>query len=98
MASTIKVTFTLDQTSIERLQDAADRLALPKSEVVREAIIEFHDRLGQLSARERSRMLRAFDELVPLIPPRGEPEVKRELAQLRRARRASGRRTPAERG
>ena len=93
MASTTKVTFTLDRISIERLQDAADRLALPKSEVIREAI----SRPTSSRARERSRMLRVFDEHVPLIPLRGEPEVKRELAEVRRARRAGGRRTLAER-
>lgn len=94
--ATTKVTFTLDQASLQRLQDAADRLALPKSEVVREAIMEFHDRLGRLSDRERLRMLRVFDELVPSIPSRSAAEVKRELAELRRSRRAGGRRTPAD--
>jgi len=59
MAAT-KVTFTLDQATIGRLQDAAERLRIPKSEVVRQAIGEFHERLG-LSERERHRlrMLRA---------------------------------------
>lgn len=50
MAS-IKVTFTLDHTTVARLQDAATRLSLPKSEVVREAIQEFHERIGHLSER-----------------------------------------------
>ncbi len=92
MAST-KVTFTLDRISIERLQDAADRLAVAKSEVVREAIMEFHDRLGKLSGRERSAMLRTFDEVVPGINGRSAAAVDRELAEVRRARKASGRRT-----
>ena len=90
--ATTKVTFTLDRISMDRLQDAADRLAMPKSEVVREAIMEFHDRIGRLSDRERSKMLKAFDELVPRIPKRSAAEVDAELAEVRRARKAAGRR------
>jgi hypothetical protein len=67
--ATIKVTFTLDETALSRLQDASARLSLPKSEIVREAILEFHDRIGRLSEREHASMLRAFDELIPKIPP-----------------------------
>jgi hypothetical protein len=90
--ATTKVTFTLDRVSIDRLQDAAERLAVAKSEIVREAIMEFHERLGRLSDRERSKMLTAFDELVPRIPERSAAAVDRELAEVRRARKASGRR------
>ena len=91
-----KVTFTLDSVSIQRLQDAADRLAVAKSEVVREAIMEFHDRLGKLSDRERSAMLRTFDEFVPRIPPRSAKLVDGEIAQVRQARKAGGRRTRSD--
>ena len=96
MAST-KVTFTLDQVSIQRLQDAADRLAVAKSEIVREAIMEFYDRLGRLSDRERAAMLRTFDELVPKIASRSSAAVDRELAEVRQARKAGGRRTSPDR-
>ena len=92
MAAT-KVTFTLDQATIARLQDAAERLALPKSEVVREAILEFHERIGKLSERERLRLLRTFDEMVPRIPHRDVREVERELKEIRDARRGGGRRS-----
>ena len=91
--ATTKVTFTLDEAAIQKLQDAATRLATPKSEIVREAILEFHDRLGRLSERERLMMLRAFDELVPKIPARGAAAVNRELAAVRQARRSGGRRS-----
>jgi ABC-type phosphonate transport system ATPase subunit len=90
MAST-KVTFTFDQATISRLEDAATRLSLPKSQVVREAIQEFHDRIGQLSDTERRRLLRTFDEVVPRIPARGLRAVQHELSALRRARRMGGR-------
>lgn len=91
--ATVKVTFTLDQTTINRLRQAAERLSKPKSEVVREAIHDFHDRIGRLSERERLRMLQIFDQVVPLIPPRPRSEVDQELREIRRARRAGGRRS-----
>lgn len=91
--ATVKVTFTFDQATISRLEDAADRLALPKSEVVREAILEFHDRIGKLSERERLRLLRTFDEVIPGIPARDVREVERELRAIRQARRSGGRRS-----
>jgi hypothetical protein len=92
--ATTKVTFTLDETALSRLQDASVRLALPKSEIVREAIIEFHDRIGRLSERERTSMLRAFDELIPKIPARPVAAVDQELSHLRKARRNGGRGNP----
>ena len=93
----IKVTFTLDQATTARLQDAAERLALPKSEVVREAILEFYENIGRLNEHERMRMLRTFDEVVPRIPTRSLREVEKELEDVRRARRSGGRRSLAKR-
>ena len=92
MAST-KVTFTLDAATISRICDAAERLSIPKSAVVREAIEEFHERIGLLSERERLRLLRAFDEMVPRIPLRDAGDVKRELREIRESRRSGGRRS-----
>jgi Ribbon-helix-helix protein, copG family len=89
--ATTKVTFTLDEDTIDRLRATAERLALPKSEVVREAIRDFSERSGHLRERERRRLLESFDRLVPAIPLRPLREVERELADLRRARRAGGR-------
>jgi len=39
---------------------------------VREAVADYHSRIGRLSERERQRMLRVFDSLVPLIPARSQ--------------------------
>lgn len=89
--ATTKVTFTLDAETLARLRAAATRLALPRSAVVREAIRDFSERAGRLGEGERRRLLEAFDRLVPAIPPRAVGEVTRELAGLRRARRAGGR-------
>jgi hypothetical protein len=46
-----------------------------------------------MSERERLRSLRTFDEPVPRIPQRSKPEVEKELRNLRRARRHSGRKS-----
>jgi len=92
-----KVTFTLDEATIERLQQAAACLALPKSEVVREAILDLSERIGRLSERERLNLLRTFDELVPRIPKRGDRQVEQELKAIRRARLSGGRRSLAGR-
>lgn len=89
------MTFTLDQPTITRLEEAAERLALPKSGVVREAIHEYFDRMGRLSDRERLKMLRTFDVVVSRIPERDVRGVERELRDIRQARRTGGRRTAA---
>ena len=91
--ATTRVTFTLDEVTVSRLREAAAILALPRSEIVRRAILEFYDRMGRQSERERLGMLRTFDELVPKIPARPAGDVDRELAGLRKARRAGGQRT-----
>ena len=93
MAKSTKVTFTLDDATIARLNDAAQRLSIPKSEAVREAIQDYHARIGRLSDAERRRMLADFDRLVPLIPGRPAAEVKRELDEIRKARRRGGRKS-----
>jgi Ribbon-helix-helix protein, copG family len=90
----VKVTFTLDDKTVAELADASRQLAKPKSEVVREAINEYHARIGRLSEQERQRILRALDELAPLVPHRTQGDVVREQRALRLARRAGGRRTP----
>jgi predicted transcriptional regulator len=95
MAS-VKVTFTLDEATISRLQRASERLRKPKSEVVREAIKEFYDRTDRLSESERIRMLRAIDEMMARGPSRPQAENDAELAEIRRARRSGGRRTRVE--
>lgn len=88
-----KVTFSLDHGTVRRLQEAAERLSLPKSEVVREAICEFHERIGRLSESERLHLLKMLDEMLPAIPARPVRQVDLELKAIRRARHAGGRRT-----
>jgi metal-responsive CopG/Arc/MetJ family transcriptional regulator len=92
----VKVTFTLDEKTVAKLEDASQRLSKPKSEVVREAVVDYHARIGRLSEAERIRILRSLDELAPLVPKRSRADVDRELREIRLARRSGGRRTPAE--
>jgi predicted DNA-binding protein len=94
--ATSKVTFTLDAETVHRIEDAAERLAKPKSQIVREAVAAYHDRIDRLSESEIQRKLKLFDTLIPLIPARPQHEVEEELKEIRRARRSGGRLSPSE--
>ena len=93
MASHAKVTFTLDQATVDQIARAAARLGMPKSAVVREAVAEYSARADRLSDAERARMLATFDDVMPRIPRRSAKATDRELADIFRARRTGGRRT-----
>ena len=94
--ATVKVTFTLDLETIHRLETSAERLSRPKSQIVREAVQEYYDRIGRLSERERVEMLRVFDKVLPQVPSRPAREVGREWKAIRQERRSGGRKTPVE--
>jgi predicted transcriptional regulator len=89
----VKVTFTLDDETVVALEQAARRLAKPRSAIVREAIREYGARAGRLAEGERRRMLRSIDAVLKLPPTRPRAAVDRELAEIRRARRGGGRRS-----
>lgn len=90
------MTFTLDDEAVRELERAAERLDIPKSQVVREAVSLYGEQLGRLSEEERKARLAAFDRVVPAIPDRPREEVERELEELRKTRRGGGRRSRAE--
>ena len=94
--ATTKVTFTLDPQTIHRIENAAARLGRPKSQVVREAISDYHERIGRLSDSEKQRMLKILDEFMAQPPTGTQADVDRELREIRRARRHGGRRTRVE--
>ena len=87
----VKMTFTLDDATVAKLRRSAERTSKPQSEIVREAIGDYADRLGRLSDTERRRLLQAFDTLVPAIPVRPSREIAAEIRAVRAARRAGGR-------
>jgi predicted DNA-binding protein len=93
MARAVKRTFTLDQGTADRIDRTAERLGIPKSGVVREAVAEYAARAGRLSEGERQRMLGVFDDAISRIPRRPAKATDRELAAIRSARRQGGRRT-----
>lgn len=93
----VKMTFTLDGPTAERIDRTAQRLGVSKSGVVREAVREYAARAGRLSEGERLRLLEVFDEVVARIPARPALAVEREISAVRRARREGGRRTPTPR-
>jgi hypothetical protein len=88
----VKVTFTLDEKTVGKLQDASERLSKPKSEIVREAVIDYHARLGRLSEEERLRMMRVLEKHLARPPQRSNAETDRELKELRASRRSGWRR------
>jgi hypothetical protein len=88
----VKLTFTLDDVTVQHLRQAAARLARPQSRIVREAIREYAARIGKLSEEERLRLLRVFDTVVPGIPGRPLRAVEAELREVQAARRRGGRR------
>lgn len=90
-----KMTFTLDDAAVREIDRAAYRLAISKSQVVREAVRVYGEQLGRLSEEEREAKLAAFDGLVPTIRSRPREEVEEELGAIRAARRAGGRRSPS---
>ena len=89
----IKVTFTLDEDTVSYLGRTAERLGMPKSRVVREAIRIYGEQAGRLSAEERDRLLEVFDQVTDRIPDRPRGEVERELTDVRKARRKGGRKS-----
>ncbi len=86
-----KVTFTLDDETVERLKKLAARRRWPQSRIVREAVTEYGKREHTLTPEEIARKLEILDEIARL-PRRPQSAVDSEQRAIRRARRAYGRR------
>jgi DNA helicase HerA-like ATPase len=82
-----KVTFSLDDATVETLRKTANRLRKPQSLVVREAIAHYAAQEDRLSDEERDRMLKVIDRAMKLPPSRSQAEVDRELREIRHSRR-----------
>ena len=83
----VKVTFTLDDTTVARLNETARRLSKPKSEVVREAIEEYYTKSDRLSEAERVRMVNLLKEYARTPLPGTAADRERELREIRESRR-----------
>jgi predicted transcriptional regulator len=91
----VKMTFTLDEPTVDALRRIADRLQKPQSYVLREAISFYEPHAGQLSKDERKRRLELFDRVIAAIPGRPASDVDRELRELRASRRQGWKRSAA---
>lgn len=92
----VKVTYTLDEDTVQRIRRIAARLGRPQSQVVREAVKSYEARADKLTDAERERMLAVLRRFMKQPPTRPEAEVDAELRELRRSRRRAGRLHPAE--
>lgn len=90
-----KVTYSVDDETVERIDRLARRLGLSRSRVVREAVAEYAARVGRLTAAERDRLLQVMDEVMQGSVTGSAAAVDREIAAIRAARRAGGRASPA---
>jgi predicted transcriptional regulator len=84
-----KVTFTLDEETVQKLRKIAQRTKKPQSMVVREAVAEYAAREDKLTPEEQARMLATIAEMRRMPPTRPQAEVEKELRELRLSRRAS---------
>ena len=91
----VKVTFTLDDATVEQLRRTAERIRKPQSRVVREAIAEYAARADRLSDVERQRMLDVLARVMHRPPSRSPAAVDLELKRIRAARQRWGARRRA---
>jgi hypothetical protein len=89
----VKVTFSLDDETVEQIRRAANRLGKPQSHIVREAVADYSARVDRLSERERLKLLSVLEELGKAAPTRSARAVDKELGALRTGRRQGGRRS-----
>jgi hypothetical protein len=89
----VKVTFSLDDETMDRIRRTAARLGKPQSHVVREAVADYAMRADRLSERERLHLLGVLADLKRVPPSRTPRAVNEEIRAGRRARRQGGRRS-----
>jgi predicted transcriptional regulator len=87
-----KVTFALDDATVQTIRRLAVRRQKPQSHVVREAIAAFAARGDELGPDERKRKLHILEQIRTSSPTRSAQAVDAELREARTARRAGWRR------
>jgi predicted transcriptional regulator len=83
----VKVTFSLDEDTVDQIRRAAERLGKAQSHIVRDAVAEFSARTDRLSERERLKLLSVLEGLEKAAPTRSARAVDEELTAVRKARR-----------
>lgn len=82
-----KLTFSLDDASVQTLRRMAARSRKPQSQIVREAIETYAAREDVLSAEDRERLLGVLRRIKQRPATRPAAAVREELQQIRRSRR-----------
>lgn len=83
----LKMTFTLDDATVRKINAIASRTSKPKSEVIRDAVEEYNVKTDRLSEAERHRMVKLLEEYSKQPPEKTKAEVDRELREIRESRR-----------
>ena len=84
-----KVTYTLDDETVNLIERAAARDRRPRSSVVREAVVRYAAEAERLSSDEVRAQLRILDAIAETPPTRSARAVDAELRALRESRRSS---------
>ncbi len=87
-----KVTYTLDDETVERIERAAARDHRPRSSVVREAVARYAAESERLSPDEVREQLRILDAIAEIPSTRSARAVDAELRRLTESRRSGWRR------
>ena len=90
-----RVTYSLDDATVDRIRRTAARLRMAQSHVVREAVADYAARADWLSEGERLHLLSVLHRLRDAPPTRTTAEVAAEISAVRTARRRAGRRHPS---
>lgn len=84
-----RVTFSLPDETVVEIRRAAERLGMPQSHVVREAVADYAVRTDRLGERERLRMLEVLERLNEEPVTRSQESVEAEIREVRASRRES---------
>ena len=82
-----KLTFSLDEGTVQLLRRVAEQKRKAQSLIVREAIGEYAAREEKLPDEERQRRLAVLREIAAQPPTRSKGSVERERRDIRRLRR-----------
>ena len=93
-----KVTYTLDDDTVEKIRRTAARTNQPQSAVVREAVAQYAPDADRMLPTEIQAKLRLCDAIMAKPPTRPQKDVDLELRQLRESRRIGWQRPERKRG
>ena len=83
-----KLTFSLDDGTVQTLRAAARRTGKPQSRIVREAIARHAETEDRLAEDDRVRLLGVLRLIGTRKPARSQADVDRELREIRSSRRS----------